>query len=411
MTVQFPINIEELLTPITTEQPVGENLRLDESADALYYQLKDLRNQARYLEHKQMQEAEQQFINTSDWQKFAKLAVKVLQQDTKDFEIGCWLTEAWVRSDGFTGLYNGLLLLQGLLTQFWPTLYPAEDEEGPAAKLIAFLGLNGGETPGSLIVPIMAQPVTNGGSQARFAAWQYAQALEVAQIREPGKRLARIQQGAADLNQIKHAASQTSTAFMQDSLEQIDACLSALAQLENTFITLCGTEEAPLAHHIRRALQDCANAIKTLQKELPVPIIKPEETAILDNEQPVETVISNSASNHPKTRAPSKQAVTGSRQEALQHLLDIAQFFRATEPHSPVSYLLEKAIHWGQLTLPELLDELVMDRNVRFDIGRMTGAQSAQFQQAPAYEEQTSSYQEEQQADEEYDNEYLDDNN
>jgi type VI secretion system protein ImpA len=51
----------------------------------------------------------------------------------------------------------------------------------------------------------------------------------------------------------------------------------------------------------------------------------------------------------------------------------VAEFFRRTEPHSPVSYALEQAVRWGRMPLPELIRELVTDESVRRDFFRRTG--------------------------------------
>ena len=44
-----------------------------------------------------------------------------------------------------------------------------------------------------------------------------------------------------------------------------------------------------------------------------------------------------------------------SRNKACVQLEELTSFFRATEPHSPISFLLEKALRWSKYTLPELL--------------------------------------------------------
>jgi len=50
------------------------------------------------------------------------------------------------------------------------------------------------------------------------------------------------------------------------------------------------------------------------------------------------------------------------RDDAFHQLRTLAEFFRKVEPHSPVSYLLEKAIRWGYLSLPELMSELLLNQ-------------------------------------------------
>ena len=49
----------------------------------------------------------------------------------------------------------------------------------------------------------------------------------------------------------------------------------------------------------------------------------------------------------------------GSRAEAFERLREAADFLLRTEPHSPVPYLVMRAVSWEHLPLPELLAELL----------------------------------------------------
>jgi type VI secretion system protein ImpA len=54
-----------------------------------------------------------------------------------------------------------------------------------------------------------------------------------------------------------------------------------------------------------------------------------------------------------------------SREDALHALGQIADFFRRSEPHSPLSYTLDEAVRRGRMTWPELLAEVVADTDTR----------------------------------------------
>ncbi|MBI5256116.1 MAG: type VI secretion system protein TssA [Burkholderiales bacterium] len=49
------------------------------------------------------------------------------------------------------------------------------------------------------------------------------------------------------------------------------------------------------------------------------------------------------------------------RAQALQQLRQVAEFFRRTEPHSPVAYLADKAARWGTMDLHGWLRTVVKD--------------------------------------------------
>jgi type VI secretion system protein ImpA len=47
------------------------------------------------------------------------------------------------------------------------------------------------------------------------------------------------------------------------------------------------------------------------------------------------------------------------RDEAYRQLREAAEFLLRTEPHSPVPYLVRRAIAWGGMSLSQLLEELL----------------------------------------------------
>ena len=62
------------------------------------------------------------------------------------------------------------------------------------------------------------------------------------------------------------------------------------------------------------------------------------------------------------TQQPSGGAGTGpiqTRAEAYRRLSEAADFLIRTEPHSPVPYLVKRAVSWGNLSFGELLVELI----------------------------------------------------
>ncbi len=61
---------------------------------------------------------------------------------------------------------------------------------------------------------------------------------------------------------------------------------------------------------------------------------------------------------------------------ALHCLLEVADFFERTEPHSPLPYVLRRAVRWGNLPLPTLLTELVANEESRTHIFKLTGIET-----------------------------------
>ncbi len=64
---------------------------------------------------------------------------------------------------------------------------------------------------------------------------------------------------------------------------------------------------------------------------------------------------------------------------------EISRYFRDSEPHSPISYLLEKAIRWGQMSLAGLWQEILLEDNSTLldRIFSLTGLNDMQMTELP----------------------------
>lgn len=63
------------------------------------------------------------------------------------------------------------------------------------------------------------------------------------------------------------------------------------------------------------------------------------------------------------------------RAQALQQLRLVADFFRKTEPHSPVAYLADKAARWGSMDLHLWLRQVVKDESTLLRLEDLLGVE------------------------------------
>jgi type VI secretion system protein ImpA len=66
----------------------------------------------------------------------------------------------------------------------------------------------------------------------------------------------------------------------------------------------------------------------------------------------------------PSRRSPVRSHELQSRADALRQLAAVADYFRRTEPHSPVSYLIQRAVRWGEMPLEAWLQNVIHDESV-----------------------------------------------
>ena len=60
---------------------------------------------------------------------------------------------------------------------------------------------------------------------------------------------------------------------------------------------------------------------------------------------------------------------------------DVAEFFRQTEPHSPVAYLVQRASNWGEMPLEDWLAEVIKSKEVLSSVRETLGIKDAKPQQ------------------------------
>jgi len=66
-----------------------------------------------------------------------------------------------------------------------------------------------------------------------------------------------------------------------------------------------------------------------------------------------------------------------SRADALRRLAAVADYFRRTEPHSPVAYLVQRAVRWGEMPLEEWLRDVIVNEDVLARVHETLGLKNA----------------------------------
>ena len=116
--------IEELLDPISEEQPGGVNLRWTPE----WSQIKEARRSDDNLSAGQWEKKDRK---SADWPLLEALTFEALKTKTKDLQLAMWFAEAGLKLRGFDGLAQGFLLLKELCARFWEKgLFPLI-EDGP----------------------------------------------------------------------------------------------------------------------------------------------------------------------------------------------------------------------------------------------------------------------------------------
>jgi type VI secretion system protein ImpA len=359
------IDFDRLLAPVSEANAAGENLREDASPSSPYYLLKDARKAARAKERSGAIEDAEVPDARAEWRPVLEQATSLLAERSKDLEIVAWLIESLARLHGFAGLRDGFRLAREMVDRFWDSCYPALNEDGAEERVAPLAGLNGEEAEGTLIVPIRNVAITEGESAGPFASWHFQQAVSLQQIADPAVREKRVQAGAVTMDLIEKAALETDPAFFRTQLDDLQQCREEFSSLSKRLDELCGMDDAPPSSNIRNELSACLEALQYVGKSA---LESP------DAGQGVEPDVDTSASSAVSSAAVKlPNGYPKDREQAFKTLLQLADFFRRTEPHSPLSYTIEQVVRWGRMPLPDLLEEMIEEDSARQNLFRLAG--------------------------------------
>jgi type VI secretion system protein ImpA len=362
MSAEAVLDFDRLLALIPGDEPAGRDLRSDLSPTSLYYAVKDARNAARAAERQALVDGEDTG-GPVDWRPVLQHGCAALATASKDLEIAAYVIEALVRQHGFTGLRNGFRLARELVERYWDELYPRPDEDGTLTRVAPLTVLNGDDSEGTLIGPIAKVPLTEGNSCGPFAYFHYQQAAALAQIVDEEARQARIDRGAVSLALIERAVGETPASFFAQLVADLRGCLDEYSQLGALLDERCGSQ-APPQSNIRSALTACLDMVTALARDKLAVASATGETSL----EP------EGAKASAKLAGPSNgNGAIRSREDAFQQLLNLAEFFKKTEPHTPISFALEQVVRWGRMSLPDLLTELIPDEGSRQQLFRFVG--------------------------------------
>ena len=298
-------NLEELLAPISDDQPCGEDLAFSPEVDAV--------NRARQADDPSIdQGAWVTTLKEADWKFVFKQCASLVAQRSKDLQLAVWLVEASAKTHGMRGLADSLFVLAELCDRFWEHLYPSL-EDGVEQR-IGNLSWMAARTP-QLILDVA---VTEDGT------------FPLHRVGAPGAEA-----------ELDVARRRSSRAFYESLLSDGELCSAALAQLEQVIDTRL-PDDGPGFTAAKAALQTLLHFVKPQAAQTNAAVRLPESGIAL-------------------VQAPAADGATQSRAQALAQLRAVADFFRRTEPHSPVAYLADKAAHWGEQPLHVWLRAVVKD--------------------------------------------------
>ena len=353
------IDLDPLLLPISESKPAGEWL--------LYEPLYGKIQEARRADDESLpQGIWKTNPKRADHGEVIRLCQEALKTQTKDVQIAVWLCESWSRVHGPRGLCVGLLLISELLARFWESLYPVLDENGDTSYRLAPLG--GLDRALSLQLKLMplTQPVVGQERVLCYADWERAQRAKPGAEDEPGALSAASYLGMAGATPARTARA------MRNHLHEVH---KGAVRVESVIDQKTNATSAAL-RELRATVQSLVALIGQFpqlgsESQVTSTSSGPPEGAVPYVASPVSVAVPSDSSESSVLASASSLVEAGgrgairSRAEAYARLTEAAEYLMRTEPHSPVPYLIRRAVTWGGMSLVQLLDELVQEEGDR----------------------------------------------
>jgi type VI secretion system protein ImpA len=365
------IDLDVLLQPISEENPSGEAMQ--------YSGLYDEIREARKSEDASLAQGDWRTeLKVADYRQVTNLATAALTSQTKDLQVCAWLTEAITKQHGFPGLRDGMKLICGVEENFWETCFPEIDEGDMEGRANAIEWVDK-----ELSLAVKTVPLTLGQGFT-FNHWEESRSYDIPEnldslSYDEQDKFTKLKAQAdaenrktGDMWRVAKAA--TNRAFAEQLYLTISECVAELNNLDRTNEEKFDRNQVPAVRELKKSLADILSVADGILKEKREQ--EPDEEDFSAEETGGE--ISEEISEEGETIIVRKGAAVASgaiqsRQDALKRLSDVADYFKKAEPHSPVAYLVERAVKWGNMPLEAWLQEVIKDSNTIENLREILG--------------------------------------
>lgn len=356
------MELDALLAPISDSSPCGEDMSFSLEFD----QIADMRRQ----DDPTLDQGEWvTSLKVADWPGVVQSCSALLSSRTKDLRLAMWLTEALALTQGYAGLDQGLQLCTQLCERYWNGLHPQPDG-GDFEERVG----NMGWLLHRVVALSTALPFTKGRQGAAYSLRDLAAARQASSGAERDNQDPR-EQGAdqVSLEQFNRALKDTPAQVLLGHLQAAKRCEAHLLAWQAVVDGHLGADGPGFV----QAKEAIAAAIHELERLA-------RETGALGDTAIAGTAADGAPTQDDASAEAEASTPTGSkaggpprtRAQALQQLREVAAFFRRTEPHSPVAYLAEKAVKWGEMPLHEWLRKVIKDQGAMSHLEELLGLEN-----------------------------------
>jgi type VI secretion system protein ImpA len=365
-------DIDTLIAPIDgSHHGVGEDLIFDPRIDAIVAARQEddpLLAQGNWVTE----------LKVADWDFVKNQCAELLSHTSKDMKLALWYVDALSHTDHLAGISHGLSVLQAFNDEYWLTMYPPLDGEEDSMDIRAGLL--------SWFVKALTDDLKQLSlSDTKTEKYNYNYYLTARdhdkQRQQNPDSESSSQLTLSDYNQAIKTSSETWQQALMSNLNKVTEQWQTLTDQLNNLMGMDAPVFAPvtdlliaLTQHLRPlipAYSDTAHSMGQESQADNVDLIDPNEPLMSDgNGQSASTNNISSTSFNPSNRDHQSN-----RRQALKLLAQIQEYFATNEPHSPVTFLLGRAIDWADMPLDQWLTHIIKNEDQLSMLSDMIGIQ------------------------------------
>ena len=365
-------NIGTLIAPIDgSHHGVGEDLMFDPRIDAIVAARQEddpLLAQGNWVTE----------LKVADWGFVKNQCAELLSDTSKDMKLALWYVDALSHTDHLVGISQGLSLLQALNDEYWLTMYPPLDGEEDSMDIRAGLL--------SWFVKALTDDIKQLSlADTKTESYDYNYYLTA---RDHDKQRQQNPDSETSnhltLSDYNHAIKNSSEAWQQALMSNLNRVTEQWQDLTDQLNNLMGMDApvfAPvtdllvaLTQHLRPLIPEYADTTNNMSPEGIADTVNStddNESTMLDGNKSLASTKNVILTDF----NPSNRDHQSNRRQALKLLAQIQEYFATNEPHSPVTFLLGRAIDWADMPLDQWLAHIIKNEDQLSMISDMVGIQ------------------------------------
>lgn len=340
ITIRDKFTIGDFLAPISESHPAGPSLKeTDEYSRIQAARAADDATLPRGVWDRDLKQ--------SDWDLVGELCADLLLTKTKDIQLCLWMLESDLYANGVKGFALHILLLAELIDQFWDDIHPLMLDGDIEYRTNLFAWMSA-KLPNALRTVQISNPAT-----LEPVEWgDYERALSD-----------KPDDSAVGLSQIRQSISDTEIGFFEEIIEDLSDAYLALEHLEGVLESRF-KKKAPRISGLSSIIEEIAEVLMS------------ETSGRLSLEEHTEGKGQGEGFDDHSPDTGFQMGSGSDRQQAYAALAKAANILMRDDPHSPVPYMVFKAIEWGGLSTAELYEELFVKNGGSISIFDLLGVEN-----------------------------------